>query len=75
MNRIEYDDLDKYFTEPKKLSPLYGDCRIPRKIKNKVKKFCGFHWDNLSNGQRLWYYLGYVNPNYTRFFIKKMCEK
>lgn len=71
---INYKDLDKYFTAPKVISPFYGDVRIPRKLKKKVKVFCGVHWDGLTNGERLWYYMEKSNPDYKRFLIKKICE-
>ena len=74
MKKIEYEDLDKHFTEPKIISPFYKDnIRIPRKIKKKVKKHVGIHWKGLTNGQRLWHYLE-SNPNYKRFLIKKVCD-
>lgn len=62
------------FTAPKRLSPYYDATRIPRKLKKKVKVFCWISWDGLDNGQRLWYYLGKVNPDYKRFLIGKICE-
>ena len=36
--RYSYDELEKHFTKRKKpISPFYGDVRIPRKLKKKVK--------------------------------------
>ena len=29
--------IDKHFTAPETISPFYGDSRIPRKLKKKVK--------------------------------------
>ena len=72
---IPYEDLDKHFTAPRVISPFYGDdIKIPRKLKKKVKAFCGIHWGHLNNGQRLWYYMGKSNPDYKRFLIKQICE-
>lgn len=69
---MEYEDLDKFFTVPKNLSPFYGKVRIPRKLKKKVKAIFWTSWND--NGQRLWYYLGWRNPNYQRFLIKQICK-
>ena len=72
---MKYSELDKHFTEPNRaISPFYGETKIPRKLKKKVKNFCGIHYDGLTNGQRLWYYLEKSNPNYKRFLIKRICE-
>lgn len=50
MQRCLYEDLEKHFTAPTVISPFYGDgIRIPRKIKKKVKMFCGVHWGGLTN--------------------------
>tara|TARA_R110000851_G_scaffold47424_1_gene115015 strand:- start:8593 stop:8811 length:219 start_codon:yes stop_codon:yes gene_type:complete len=72
---MDYTDLDKHFTAPETISPFYGDIRIPRKLKKKVKAWCNIHWDGLSNGQALWYYLESSSPNYKRFLIKKVCQQ
>ena len=70
-----YDDLDKHFTVPVNLSPFFNDnIRIPRKLKKKVKQFCGIHYKNLTNGQRLWYYMEVSNKNYKTFLIKMICK-
>lgn len=72
---MKYSELDKHFTLPNRsISPFYGEEKLPRKLKKKVKKFCGIHWGGLTNGQRLWYYLEKSNPNYKSFLIKKICE-
>lgn len=60
------------FTAPNTISPFYGEIRIPRKLKKKVKSFSGVHWTGLSNAQRLWYYLENSNPEYRKFLIKKI---
>ena len=73
MQIYSFEDLDKYFTEPKVKSPFYGDVKIPRKLKKKVKIFCGLHWKGLTNGQRLWYYMEQSNNNYKRYLIKMIC--
>ena len=75
MKVIPYIDLDKYFTAPEKISPFYGDIRIPRKLKKKVKSFVGNSWSDNDNASRLWYYMEKSNPNYKRFLIKQICEK
>lgn len=75
MKDIAYKNLDKHFTLRKRsISPFYGNIRIPRKLKKKVKKFCGVHYKNLKNGQILWFYLDHVNLNYKRFLIKHIIE-
>lgn len=69
---IPYEQLDRYFKQPKNISPFYENTRIPRKLKKGVKKFCGVHYKTIDVGQRLWYYLEALNPNYKRFIIKKI---
>lgn len=69
---MKYEDLDKHFTLPKVIS--FSDNKIPRKLKKKVRVFCSVHWKSLSNGQRMWYYLGKSNPRYRTFLIKKICD-
>lgn len=71
---VDYNNLDRYFTKPEKISPFFDTTRIPRKLKKQVKKHCGVHWDALNNGQRLWLYLEHENLNYKRFIIKCICE-
>lgn len=66
---------DKRFISPSIISPFFGDIRIPRKFKKKVKKLCGIHWVGFSNGERLWYYLGYTNAEYRTFIICQVCER
>lgn len=73
-HNILYDDLEKHFTASRIISLFYNNKRIPRKLKKKVKRFCGIHWDGLDNGQRLWYYLEYKNYDYKRFIIKMICN-
>lgn len=73
---IKYENLEKHFTAPNRISPFYGDIKkISRKLKKKVKNFCGLTWSSLTNGQRLWYYLEKSNPDYKRFLIKQICKK
>lgn len=73
-NRFKYEDLEKHFTTPKTISPFYGEkVQIPRKLKKKVKCFCGVHWGGLTNGQRLWYYMEKNNNDYKRYLIKQVC--
>lgn len=72
---MKYSELNKHFTPPAKISPFYEKVRIPRKLKKKVKKFCRLSWENLDNGQKLWYYLEKSNPNYKKFLIKQICDE
>ena len=68
--------MGKEFTLPKRISPFYGDVkRIPRKLKKKVKAWCGIHWDNLNNGQRLWSYLDKQNKEYKEYLISQINNK
>ena len=69
---MEYKNLDKHFIKPRTIG--YGECRIPRKLKKKVKKELGTIWFDNSNGSRLWCYLGYQNKNYRTFLIKIIIE-
>jgi hypothetical protein len=71
---MEYNELDKHFIAPETISPFYGKTRIPRKLKKKVKQWCGLSWKGNNNGARLWYYLENSNPNYKQFLIKKITE-
>jgi len=69
---FKYEDLDDHFTLRKQpISPFYGDIKIPRKLKKKVKEYIGCHWPGLTNGQRLWHYMEKDNMEYKRFLIKK----
>jgi hypothetical protein len=75
MQRFLYENLEKYFTAPKRISPFYdANIKIPRKLKKKVKCFCGVHYKGLTNGQRLWYYMEKCNNDYKRFLIKQICS-
>lgn len=74
MQRYSYENLEKHFTSPKWISPFYNNgVKIPRKLKKKVKCFCGIHYKGLTNGQRLWYYIESSNPDYKRYLIKMIC--
>ena len=75
MKVIPYKELDKHFTAPETISPFYGNIRIPRKLKKKVKAFVGTSWSDNDNASRLWYYMEKSNPNYKRFLIKQICEE
>lgn len=75
MQNYLYEDLEKHFTSPKITTLFYGVTRIPRKLKKKVKMFCGVHWEGLTNKQRLWYYMERQNNNYKRYLIKMICAK
>lgn len=60
------------FNKPTKLSPFYGDVRIPRKLKKEIKKYCGIHFGSNSVGQNMWHYLDKRNPEYKKFLIKSL---
>ena len=65
----------KGYVLPYKISPFYNPKeRIPRKLKKKVKSFCGDMWSELNNGQRLWYYLESYNKEYKMFIIRKIVQ-
>lgn len=69
------ENLEKRFTAPKTISPFYGnDVRIPRKLKKRIKVFCGVHWELSTNKQRLWHYLEKRNSDYKRYLIRKVCN-
>lgn len=73
MQHYSYENLEKHFTLPQRISPFYGEnVKIPRILKKKVKSFCGIHYKGLTNSQRLWYYMESINPNYKRYLIKKI---
>jgi hypothetical protein len=72
---IEYTELEKHFKAPKCISPFYNFKRMPRKLKKEFKK--SMHnrvggYEFLDINQKLWYILGYTNPNYKRFLIKQI---
>jgi hypothetical protein len=69
---IKYDNLEKYFTRPKQLSPFYNYKKVPRKLKKKYKNI--FQDKLLNINQQLWCILELTNPNYKRFLIKKLTE-
>lgn len=71
---IDYFKLDKHFTSPQRLSPFYTYKRIPRKLKKKVKAYCGIHYHSHTINQNLWHYLEKKNKDYKRFLIKKICD-
>lgn len=74
--RYEYEDLEKHFTAPIILSPVYPDnIKLPRKLKKKVKHYCWIHWVGLTNTQRLCYYMDKSNPDYKSFLIKQICKE
>ena len=74
MKNILYENLEKAFVTPKKVSPFYDDVKISRKMKKKVKIYCGVYWNKITNPQRLWYYLDKSNPDYKSFLVKIMCK-
>ena len=73
MTDLEYDNLEKRFIEPNK--PFgYNVNRMPRKLKKKVKKYCGVFYKFLTTSQRLWQYLEKDCMYYKTFLIKKTIE-
>lgn len=74
MKHYSYEELEKHFISPSRISPFYeSDIKIPRRLKKKVKGFCRIHYKLLTNGQRLWYYMENSNTDYKRFLIKMVC--
>jgi hypothetical protein len=69
---IKYDDLERYFTAPKTISPFYNFNKIPRKLKKKYKNI--FQDKLLDLNQQLWYILELTNPDYKRFLIKQVTK-
>lgn len=63
----------KKFTQPKQISPFYNCKRIPRKIKKKHKVILN-KYPFLTVNEKLWYLLGYTNPEYKQFLISKITE-
>lgn len=59
------------FTSPKKISPFYNCKRIPRKLKKK-HKFILNKYTFLTVNEKLWYLLGYTNPEYKEFLIDEI---
>lgn len=60
------------YTLPKTYSPMYNFKRIPRKLKKKVKTYCGINWNGINNNQRMWYYLEKDNLDYKLFLIENI---
>lgn len=74
-SRYQYKDLDKHFIRRETISPFYShNIKLPRKLKKKVKKWCGIYWPHISTGQALWYYMECSNPDYKTFLIKQICD-
>ena len=74
MKNILYENLEKAFVIPKRVSPFYNTIKIPRKLKKKIKSYCGIYWKKFNISQMLWYYLDKSNPDYKSFLIKIMCK-
>lgn len=74
---LKYKNLENHFTLRKNtISPFYGDdIKIPRKLKKKIKIYIGCHWQELTNGQRLWEYMEKDNGDYKSFLIKYICNR
>lgn len=43
MKNISYENLEKAFMIPKKVSSFYDDVKIPRKLETKVMIYCGIY--------------------------------
>jgi len=61
------------YTAPKRISPFYTHKRIPRKLKKKVKKYCGVDYGEVNSS--LWQYMEKDNLEYKWFLISKICKK
>jgi len=61
------------YTAPKRISPFYTHKRIPRKLKKKVKKYCGIHFGEVNSS--LCQYMGKDNLEYKQFLIHRICVK
>jgi hypothetical protein len=56
--------------------PYYKNVkRIPRKLKKRIKAYCWVHWSSLTNEQRMWYYLGKINPKFKSFLLMELCKQ
>jgi hypothetical protein len=73
MQQIPYEQLDKHFTLPANFSPYYKGVRMPRKFKRKHKKIVD-KFKFLPIHEKLWYIQATVNPNHTRYIIKKVVQ-
>ncbi len=74
MRHFTYENLEKHFTAPRRISPFYDDnIKLPRKLKKKVKS--GLYFKGITNGQMLWCYMGVCNSDYKSFLIKEICKK
>lgn len=67
---IPYENLEKHFTAPKRISPFFNFKRVPRKLKKKYNIR-----DKKQINQRLWFIQSLTNPDYNRFLIKQICKK
>lgn len=76
---VEYSDLERHYIAPSNISPFYNFKRIPRKMKKKLKDFDyilkGQQYSFLDINQKLWFILGFTNPDYKRFLIKKITQQ
>lgn len=59
------------FTLPNNISPFYKCKRIPRKMKKKYKTIFD-KYTFLDVNEKLWYLLGYTNPEYKEFLINSL---
>lgn len=65
--------MENKFTLPEIISPFYKDVkRIPRRLKKKVKAWCGLAWSSLTNEERLWDYLECKNNEYKECLISNV---
>jgi len=65
---------NKEFQIPKNIR-IYSDVKkIPRKLKKKIKKFSGCHYQDLDNNGKMWYYLEHKNKDYRDFLIFLVLE-
>lgn len=70
---LEKQTMKKVYREikPENTKGYYNYTRLPRKLKKRIKKVCGIHYQKDINAS-LWYYLGIVNPKHINNLISKI---
>jgi hypothetical protein len=46
--------------------------KLPRKLKKKVKSFCGFYYKTMDVNVALWYYFSYNHPTIHQGIINRI---
>lgn len=59
---MNYETIERHFTQPRSKTPFLNLNRIPRKIKKDVKRTIWVHWYGNNNDVRMWCYLGFKHP-------------